>query len=264
MKKDKILLCIEKLEDIEKYEKLGISNFLFPLKDFSVGYDSFSFEEIASLEVNAYILANRLLTDDDIDAFLSLNIPSNVLGFIVEDTGLYVAIKDKGYTLINFQNHLNANYKTCNYWLRRFDSLVLSTDITLEEIRTILKECNKPLVIHAFGYPMIMYSRRALVSNYYDNFKKSGKKEVTLKDPKGDFDFRLKETDYGTSCFDSHILDTRSILDDLPDEKILFYLIYSNDIDASLVKKAISGKEIEGTTRGFLDKKTVYRIGDLK
>ena len=120
MKKGKILLNISNLNDIEKYKKLGISNFLFPLKDYSIGYTSFTLEEISNFGCECYILANRLLKDTEIDEFLKLNIPKNIKGFIIEDTGLYYALKDKEYELINFQNHLNNNYITINYWLKYF------------------------------------------------------------------------------------------------------------------------------------------------
>ncbi len=264
MKKDKILLCIQNLSDLEDYEKLGVTNFLFPLKDYSIGYTTFSFDEIEKTDRKAYILVNRLLTDDEIDEFLKLTVPKNVIGFIIEDTGLYVVLKDRGYTLINYQNHLNANWKTVCYWLDHFDSSIISTDITEDEIVTIVDKATKPLVLYAFGYPMIMYSRRNLVSNYYDNFALDPKREVTLNDPKGEFSFRLKETEGGTACFDDKILDTRSLIEKLPDEKIMFYLVNTEHIDKSDVNKAILGEKVANTTRGFLDKATVYRIGDLK
>ena len=264
MKKDKILLCVESLDSIKKYEELGISNFLFPLKDYSVGYEDFSLEDIESCECDAYILANRLLTDDDIDEFLKLEFPSNVKGFLIEDTGLYMELKDKGYTLINYQNHLNNNYETVNYWLDRFDSLVISTDITLEEIEKIIDESKKPLVLYTFGYPMIMYSRRHLVTNYYREFDLGDKKEVVIKDPKKTFEFRLKETKYGTSCFANEILDARKEAKKLDDEKILFYLVNAQGIEEDDVLKVILGEEILNTSQGFLYKKTVFRIGDLK
>ncbi len=264
MKKDKILLNISNLEDLKDYEKLGITNFLFPLDCFSVGYDSFTYEEIAKINVDAYILINRLLTDDDIDEFIKLAIPSNVKGFVIEDTGLYEVLKDKGYTLINFQNHLNANTQTCNYWLDYFDSLVISTDITKEEIAEILNNTKQPLVLYTFGYTQIMYSRRSLVSNYYKNFALKEKKTITISDAKGEFAFRLKEGDYGTVCLDTHILDTRSELDNFNDEKILFYLVNTEGITKDDIMKAIENEEVQGTTDGFLNKKTVYRVGDLK
>ena len=73
MREDKVLLCIDKLEDIDRYKELGISHFLVPLENYTIGYDSFSFEEISKIDANVYILANRVLTDEDIDEFLNLN-----------------------------------------------------------------------------------------------------------------------------------------------------------------------------------------------
>ncbi len=264
MKKDKVLLQIASLEAIEKYEKLGITNFLFPLKNYSIGYDSFTLEEIKKTGVNAYILANKLLTDDDIDAFEALEIPANVRGFVIEDTGLYVALKDFGYTLINFQNHLNANHETCLYWLKYFDSLVISTDITAEEIENIVDHATAPLVLNTFGYPMIMYSRRHLISNYYENFKLEKKNRITIKDPKDKFTFWLYETEDGTACFDSHILDVREFASRLPEDKILFYLVNASHIAEEDVVKALTGEPVENASTGFLNRKTVYRVGDLK
>lgn len=264
MRRDKILLQLDSTKEIGEYEKMGVTNFLFPLRGYSVGYDDFSFEEIESSQVDAYILANRLLTDKDIDEFLKLKIPHNVKGFVIEDTGLYYELKDKGYTLINFQNHLNANAETVNFWLEYYDSLVISTDITEAEIKTIVDESTKPLVLNALGYPMIMYSRRALVSNFYQNFSLGNKKEVTLGDPKGQFEFKLRETDYGTACFDSKILDARDLVDVLPDEKMLFYLINGARLDRESIKHAIEGEKIANATRGFLDKKTFFKVGDAK
>lgn len=252
------------LDDIEDYEKLGVTNFLFPLRNYSIGYEDFTFEELGKIERDVYILANRLLTDSDLDAFEKLVIPKNVRGFIIEDTGLYTLLKDKGYILISFQNHLNANYRTCNYWLDYFDSLVISTDITYEEIDTNLNKAKKPLVFYTVGSPMIMYSRRHLVSNYYLQKNLSPKKEVAIADPKGEFTFRLKETNYGTACFDTRVLDAREEATSLDDEKILFYLIDTESLTKEEVVSALKGESLKNTTKGFLEKKTVYRIGDLK
>lgn len=264
MKRDKVLLCLQNINDLNDYVELGITNFLFPLENYSVGYETFTFEQIEKVDQSVFVLMNRLLTDDEIDEFLELNIPKNVKGFIIEDTGLYMILKDRGYVLINFQNHLNANHKTVLYWLERFDSLVVSTDITKEEVKSIVESSSKPLVIYAFGYPAIMYSRRNLVSNYYSNFALPLKKEVSIADPKSEFSFRLKETSGGTVCFDGKILDARILAEELPDEKVLFYLVNTENIDKQTILKALAGEQIENTTRGFLDKKTVYRIGDLK
>ena len=263
MKKNKILLNISNLEDIDFYQKLGISNFLFPLESFSVGYSSFSIEEISTTNVLGYLLVNRILTDADIDQFLKLKIPKNIKGIIIEDVGLYYALKDSSLELINFQNHLNNSYETVNFWTEYYDSLVLSTDITVDEIIEILDHTKKPLIINTFGYPMIMYSRRKLISNFYEHLGDKEKKSLIIKN-NDLIKFKLKENEYGTAIFDDHILDTRFTTQQLDDTKIKFYLFNSEFLSRETMARAICNEIIEDTTDGFLHKKTIYRIGDIK
>lgn len=260
----KILLNISNLDDIEEYKKLGITNFLFPLKDYSVGYKDFSFDEIKDIKGNIYILTNRLLEDEDIDNFLNMDIPKNVKGFVVEDIGLYYVLKNKGYELINFQNHLNNNYETINIMLNDFDSLVISTDITLEEISIILDKTTKPLILNTFGKPMIMYSRRRLITNYMRYYGRDSKDKLSINENIFHKHFDLVENKYGTAIFNHEFTDYRGVLEKLDDNKIKYYLIDTNFISASDMKKVINNEKIDNTSDGFLYKKTIYKVGDIK
>ena len=262
MKKDKILLQIDNLRDISFYNKLGITNLLFPLRNYSIGYKTFGFDEIKKYN-NAYVLINRLLTDDDIDAFLKLDIPKNIKGFVVEDTGLCDIISGLGYEVIVFQNHLNNNYLTVNYWLNYYDSLVISTDITEDEVRKIVNHAIKPLVLNTFGYPMIMYSRRTLITNYYMHLNKEKKEYIDLLERSTNSHFFACENEYGTAIFNAKPIDYRSIIDEELDNNIKHYLINSSFCDKKIIEKVISQDDVE-STRGFLDKKTVYKVGDIK
>ncbi len=262
MKKNKIIVLPNSSETLKKIEKLGITNFLFPVENFSIGYNTFTLKEIEDYKVDAYLLINRILTDDDIDAFLKLKLPNNVKGLFIEDTGLFYALKGSNLELINFQNHLNNNPKTINFWLNYFDSLVLSTDITLEEIKTILDETTKPLVTFTFGYPMVMYSRRHLVSNYLKHQGEPIKDNIEISLPSDKF--FLKENDYGTGVFTTKLLDARSEYDSLEEQNIKFYLFNGAFIDDGTLIKALNNEELNNIDKGFLYKSTIYRIGDLK
>jgi len=226
MKTNKILLNVSNIDDIKEYKKLGVSNFLFPLKDFSIGYNSFSFDEIKNIDENVYVLVNRILTDDDIDNILKLNIPSNVKGFVVEDVGLFYELKNKNFELILFQNHLNNNFETINFWLKHFDSLVISTDITKEEIKEIILKAKKPLVLNTFGYPMIMYSRRHLVSNYFKHYGKPLKNEIYVKENVTKNNFIFKESNLGTAVFNNKINDFRDLANEIDDKKLNIIYIF--------------------------------------
>ena len=260
MKTNKILVNISNLDDISKYEKLNIFNFLFPLKGYTIGYNDFSFNEIKNIKGNIYVFMNRILTDNDIDEFLELDIPKNIKGFIVEDIGLIDILKNKGYEVILFQNHLNNNYETVNYWLKYTDSLVISTDITGDEIKKIVDSSNKPLVLPTLMYPMIMYSRRTLVSNYYRHLGMDGDKELNVSEKISKLNFLIKENKYGTAIFNNQILDYRDFSNELDDNKVKFYLF---NLDTETALKALNNEIIDNTTQGFLNKKTIYKVGDI-
>lgn len=263
MKRDKILLTVNNLDDINYFKELEVSNFLFPLENYVVGYDTFSLKEIEKSKVKAYLLINRLLTDDDIDEFLKLVLPSNVVGLVIEDVGLYYSLKDCNLELINFQNHLNNSFETINFWLDYYDSIVLSTDITYDEINTIVNNSKKPVVINTFGYPMIMYSRRKLITNFYEHNNETPSESLNIDIP-NQVKFKLKENEYGTAVFDDHLLDIRKESLNINEEKIKFYLINSAFLNRDILESAIKGEKIENTTLGFLNTKTIYRIGDIK
>lgn len=262
MKLDKVLLLISNLNDISSYKKLGITNFLFPLNNYSVGYPTFSFKEVEASKVNAYVFMNRVLEDEDIDSFIDLTIPKNVKGFIVEDIGLIEILKNKGYEVILYQNHLNNNYKTINHWLKSVDSLVISTDITKEEISKIISKSTKDLVLNTVGYPMIMYSRRTLVSNFTKHIGVQTQKKMTINEERNNQDFFLVENEYGTAIFYNIPFDYRELINEF-DSKLKYYLINTAYLEKSAIMDAINGKSINAS-RGFLDTKTVYRIGDIK
>lgn len=263
-KNNKILINISNIEDIKKYKEVGITHFLFPLENFSVGYETFSLETIKKTGVKAYLLINRLLTDDDIDEFLKLEMPKNVQGLFIEDTGLFYALKQSHLEKINFQNHLNNNFKTVNYWLRHFDSLMVSTDITKEEVDVILKNADKPLIIYTFGYPEIMYSRRCLLKNYYEHLGEKPKKSIEVTIPNNELSLILKESPLGTVAFPNTPLDAREEALAYDEDKVKFYLFDTNMIDKEKIIEALNGSSFEDVQKGFLHRKTIYRIGDIK
>ena len=257
MNVDKLLPLISDLKRIEEYKRRGINTFLFALEDFSIGYNIFTLETIKSLDIDVFLFINRLLTDKDIDEFLKLDIPNNVKGFIIEDLGLYEVLKDKGYTLINFQNHLNNNYKTVNYNLKYFDSLVLNNDITLKEIKKIIDNSNKKLCLQLFTRQMIFYSRKPLITNYsrYYNEKVRDILDINI----GDNNLIVKENEFGTCIFNKDITDLRFILNKLNNDKIMYYIVDDSLIEST--NEFFDMKKIDGTTDGFLYKETIYKVG---
>ena len=94
--KNKILISINKLEDIKTYKLEGISTFLLPLKGYSVGYPaSFMVEEInrVASNGNVYCLINKVLNNKEIDELKAILSSIKVKGFVIEDIGLIRTLK---------------------------------------------------------------------------------------------------------------------------------------------------------------------------
>ena len=264
MKKSKILVRVNNLLEVEEYKKLGISNFLFAIKEFSIGYDTFTLDELCNLNVNVYVLLNRVLDNNDIDSIRKIKDKFNfVKGIIFEDIGIYQLFKDTNINLIWNQAHFAVSTSSVNYWLGRVNSVVLSNELEKEELKNLLNNVKNKVILPVFGLNMAMYSRRYLLSffNEYNKLKKVNKAILETLNKK---EFLAVENKYGTVLFYSKYFNLIPYLDEFNDESILFYYVDANGIDANMFEKLLLNDSslIEIDNR-FFETKTVYRIGDL-
>ena len=243
---------------MEEYEKVGITNFLFAVKGLSVGYDSFELNDIPD---NSYLLINRVFDTEGINTFKEI-IPSlnRFKGIIFEDLGVYNLLKDKDIELIWNQAHFATNYNSINYYLEHgCKSVIISNEITKEEIEEIIDKATKPIVLNIFGKNMIMYSRRTLVSNFNKHNNLDNINNVNIDEEKTNTHFYLKESEYGTAVFNKEYFNYINKLD-IDDNKILYYLVYNLDLDTNEIIDIINGKEYGND--GFLYKKTTYKMNE--
>ena len=253
-----MLILVQNKSLINKVKEVEKATFLFPLEGYSVGYPiTFKLNEIE--EYGAYILVNRLLDEKSIESLKKLfsNFPKNIKGIVFEDLGVLELIKDLDITKILWQNHLNASYLSINGFLKYVDSMMVSTDITYEEIKLIISKTDKPLVLPIFGYNQTMYSRRYLLSNFNLNYDEKVSnpniiKEEVLKD-----EFRIVENEYGTVLYYNKLYNGSK----LKDFDALYYFIntvFLSDEDIiSYLKNEDVNVEFDD---GFLNKKTIYKL----
>lgn len=261
MKKNKILINIENLKDIEYYKKIGINNFLFAVNDFSIGYKSFELEYLKDLDCNKYLLINRILNNEDCDNLK--NIINKLIefdGIIFEDIAVYNILKDYDINLIWNQSHFATNTSSINYWLDMCNSAVISNELTKEEVKDILDNSNKKLILNMFGKNPIMYSRRTLLTNFNKNFGLADNKLVILKENITNNEFKAIETDKGTFILNNKYFNLYPYINELNQEKILFYLIYPCELEKEEVLNIINGEKIENSDDGFMNRKTIYKL----
>lgn len=261
MKNEKILIRINNLKDIEKYQKESINNFLFPLKDFSIGYSSFSISCLKKVKGNVYLLINRILDTQDLQKFKEI-IPDLfcIKGVFFEDLGIYELLRCTDIDLVWNQAHFVTNSQSINIWLSLVNSAMLSNELSLNEIKFILKNANKKLVLPVLGKNMIMYSRRSLLTNFSKEMKIKTFDKAFLK-PNSDNTFLALEDDNGTVLFNNEYYNLKQYIDEEIDKKVLFYYIDLGNFNE--VIDYLKGKSIIPDNK-FLFHETIYKVGGIK
>ncbi len=236
-------------------------NFLFPIVEYSVGFlKTFSLKEIHT--PNSFVYINRILDTKSIQnlkkELKNINKNANILGICFTDLGILKLIEDEclSLQLIYMQNHNTTNATSINYYLEYVDSVLISTDITLEEINCILNKAKKPLVVPYFSLVDAMYSRRTLLTNYQENFHLELKNMSVLREEISNNDFLAIENEYGTVFYQKKFIDYRNITH----KNILYRYVNPLGLEKSTLEKILMGeKHIESDT-GFLFKETFYRL----
>ena len=264
--KSKIILVIDNLDIIEKAKKVGLSTFLFPLKNYSVGFNNdFKIDDIKE---EAFLLINRNLTNSDVDNLKSLlkDLPNNIKGIVFEDLALINILKDSNLIKIYNSKHLNCSSNSVNVMLNYVDSVILSTDLTSEEIINITKNSNKEICLYLFGLNQIMYSRRTLLSNYAKQYNLDNKNNLDVIEGISNQMFKVVENDYGTVFYTGKFYNALELsnLDDMKYGFINTCFLDDNNIDILLDNISNNNYNIDNmdikTSKYNLDEKTYYKL----
>lgn len=264
MKKNKIIININNLNEIEEYKKIGITNFLFAVNDFSIGYKSFSLSAIKNTNENCYLLINRIMDTKSIDEFKSI-IPELdfVKGIFFEDLGIYQILKKTNIPLIYNQTQFATNTLSINHWLDRVDTAVVSNSLCENEIINIIDNVKKPIIFNVFAKNMVMYSRRHLITNYNNFYNIKSDKHVLIEETFKGKTFEVKEDKNGTVIFNDMYFNYLNIIPKLNDNNILFYYINNLDLTPNDIKDVINN-QFNQSDDGFLNKKTIFKVGDIR
>lgn len=261
MKQNKYLIVVADEELLEL--KVKNINFLFPITEYSVGFPTtFSIEEINS--PNAFLYINRILDKKSMEKLKKdlLDLKKNIMGICFTDLGILGLVKEMGLNLqlIYMQNHNTTNKLSIKYYLEYVDSVLVSTDITKEEIMTILDATTKPLVVPYFSLVDAMYSRRTLLTNYGENFGVKIKKMANLHEDITGLDFVGVENSYGTVLYYKKFIDYRKI----EHSNILYRFVNPLGLDKNTVEKILYGDDFSNSDTGFLYKETYYLLREEK
>ena len=143
------------------------------------------------------------------------------------------------------------------------ESSFISNSITESEIINIIENVNKPIVFNVFAKNMVMYSRRTLLTNFNKYMNLDNRKHAYIKETLKGKNFEVKEDPNGTTIFNDVYFNYINILNKINDDKILFYYINNLDLTINDIKLLLENK-FENYDLGFLDKKTIFKVGDIR
>lgn len=266
----KIIVIPSSLDHMYELTSYNIDGFIVPIKNLSVNQ---SFEvDYKDLELvidkiknkEVILLINKMMHSSDIELLREVLKKTSTLKvdkIMYYDNSVYMLSQELklNIPLVIYQDHLNLSILSNKFYNDMgINYAYISSDITKEEIRDIKLNTKSKLFITAYGYVPIFYSRRYLLSNYFEYIDKSYKKDVFYLDN----EYPIKESDFGTIIYSNKIINLINELDKL--DFIDYIVMDSFNIDRQefneMVNKFINKDKVEDTYTGFLDKKTIYKV----
>ena len=275
----------KKVDDYLNYT----NSFILGLKDFSINYLEFDIKEIKELlnnypNIEIFVSLNCNYFNKDLDELENRIIEISKLpikGIMFYDLAvLEIVNRNKlSIDLCWHQEHMVNNYNTCNYYYGKgCNYAYLTSDITIDEIIEISEKSKINLISFFYGHPMISFSKRSLITNYFLFNKKKKEKDVytiTSKDSDG---YYILENNHGTEILTEKVLNGIIPLSKLKDKvsygvldeqftdhdtfiKILsvFKDLLDNKIDSEEANNKVY--ELCGSKDTmFFDIKTIYKV----
>ena len=254
----KKIATLRNIEDINKLNSLKINCVLIGEENYSSSLEMlFELSEIATIVNNCHALnmkvmvgLNRLYFDDDLDGLtncITKLIEVNVDYIEYCDPCIYMICSNLNYTnkLIYNPDALMCNNRDIQTYLDLgINSVVISREITMEEIEYIVNNVNGKLQLHVFGNIKMSYTKRNFITNYLRNINNDtnvkNRYDVTLIESTRTGIMPIIEDDYSTSVYSDFVMCA------LKEIKLIKKLnIDSIRFDGIFIKQAIFFEVIE-------------------
>lgn len=288
-------LIIKPEKNIEEYINIGIHSFLLPLENYSVEYHTyFNLEEIKKIReqyqnIDIFISINKNIMNEDLEnlKYILKELDKlSIKGVFFYDASIIKLKKDLNLDLdlVWNQTHMVTNYQTCNYYHKiGVKYALLSKEITKEEILEIINKSKINPIIELVSKPSIAFSKRKLVSNYFENYNQEKINQIEVNEKISNTNIIVSENKDGVVFIKNHILNGCMILDDLLNVNLSYILLKEDFIEHDLFMKVVKEiiyyinhysnmtqeeknnwiekqKELIGDNTGFFFQKTIYKV----
>lgn len=217
-----ITYCTD-IKQLENLKKAGITMVLAAEKTVATRTPvRFSWDEIVEIKKECQrlglklgLMMNRIFFDEDIEEVYQTLLKYKEIADRIDYTDPAVYIEAKK---LNMEHKLCYNPDTlmCNYRDVQFyqdlgiDSVVISKEITLEEMKEIARKTSGKTECIIFGYLNMSYSKRRLLSSYMDEIQKKedvfDRRDLYLIETTRNGRMPVVEDEFGTSIYTDYVL----------------------------------------------------------
>lgn len=231
----KLAVTLTNKASIEPLIKAGSDIFVIGIDHLSHRMNTtFSVEEFITLvetikryDKEIYVNLNRIVHDEDlrlledtIKAIKTLPID----GIIYTDLAVFMLAEE--FSLKERLIYAPETYSTHSYDLafwsqEKIKSIVLSREVTLDEIEKISGKASLPIVFYGHGYINMFHSRRPLIENFFkhtgdeDSNEIVDRRNLTIVEEIRDEHYPIYQDEYGTHIFRAKPRESFSVLNRL-------------------------------------------------
>ena len=211
------------LDDFKKYSQAD--SYLVGNNGFGVRLAaSFSLEELEqavsvahNLGKQLYINVNKVFTQNELrglTTYLEYLKSIEVDGIFFSDFGVYTIAKRLGISdkLIYCSETQLVNYADVLFLQTlNLKGIIISKDVTMSDIEAIATHCKGNLGLHSYGYYHLFYSKRPLLSAYFENYNRDGRRfienqHLTIKEQNRTIKMPVYEDQNGLNVMSGDIL----------------------------------------------------------
>ena len=272
----KILVVPSSLDDLETLSSKNIAGLIFSIKDLSVNNSLYiTLDELKNIKKNLnpkleiVISLNKIMHNKDLDYLEHVLIELanlHIKKILFYDLSVANITKrlNLDLDLVVAQDHLNASINSHKFYYNRgIKYSLITNDITIDEILDINTNSNMNLMLTIYGYLPIFYSRRYLLSNYFEylNQEKTNNNYYLASDNNY---YPIIEEKEGTTIYTPSPLNLTNYKDKL--SKLSYVIFNSNylphdkfhqDLDNYL---SDNPSEDNNNYTGFANIKTIYKV----
>lgn len=267
----------------------NIDGLILSLKDYAVqSINYYTLDEIKEIQNNnpnieIFISLNKNFMNEELSSLQKILLELdklNLSGILFYDVAVLQLKKKLNLKtdLVWASTYMVNNFKTCDYYYSKgVKYALLSKEITLEEIKEIIRSSKITSMIEVVGLPSVSFSKRRLITNFYNDLNKKTKDNIAIKEKVTNDNYILFEDNNGTNFYLDKLVNGTSIIKELFQVDCKYIILREYGIDSETFYQLIKDtkkyildnccdeKYIEkykklGNFTNFFFKKTIYKV----